>query len=1217
MTIETIITFLANHFAGKALDNLLSKKEDVALSINQLYNEVLREYSYIQEIVDNDIKKYHFSGARITEEGVIKWFFDESYSLENLCNELRASPNIQTFSIEEVSRFLDRVKALAKQDRLLGTIIISKEIDAISDRIEMVVNPGLILSPDKFIEQYEHPSLRVATPLKNKFYGREKELSEGLAMLHKSNIVIITGSPGVGKTKLGIELCSRYTDSNKDYKFFCLSNFTTGDVYTAFHDQLKGDEKIIILVDDANRVCGNYLAILNHLPQVKDGRLKIIVTVRDYAYDLISNKSTEYNYSVLTIKAFEDEDISNILKSQDFNIQNQKYLSRINNISKGNARLAIMCALVALEKQSIDSLNNVQQLFDEYFGPIYKNIIESSGKDSLKVLGILSLFRVLNKENEEPNNTIYSVFDISKEQFWQECIELNHLELVDLYENEVVKISDQTLSTYLHYRVFFVDKVLSYQDVISNFIAYNNKITDSLIPIVNNFGVESIESEIIRCVDSVWDSLANHDDVMSIISPFWYLIPQKSILYLNRWIQTLPSVDSEYEFDYNENEISLRSGPKELELISDIGTKCFDYTEAALELMFMFVQKFPHHTPFLLKTLKANWNINRLSGDYGYCLQHALTDFLINCIAANPSDVLFSRTAIAIAETILSPAICDTECRGNTFTMYRGHVNLNPQLADFRRKYWTTLFSLSQKHPIEFRRLLLPGNLRYDGKTPEVFQFDMSLITEGINTYFSAESFIDCFVVHKILHGYGWMKFKFDQTIQTKFDCRLLVVYKLFNGEKRIRPHRDHVTGIRNGINEYCKRYSYEDYIGLLADLKEIREVLHKLKDGNNDYYEEYVLNAVCEKRNEIFIDILIHVLSTYPESTRPYCLLSYINSPDGNIDSLINRLSSEIETPYKIQWLLYLYANIPDKYVTPMTLNEIYTLLSNHSLSRIDLYILEQLVEKYSTVEAAKQIWNHIMSILEQKINTGESINIDSDFITNHFKYIQDTDKLFRVYIHCKKNLSNRFFDHDHEIIKFILSQKPQYITDYLENLYKDVYSRHGRDMTFIWQLDNHKDVADIILQHILVKKNKYKYDWFFYGELFGCNELERQVTYLKQLIEDRIADEKIIYLVFVAVSNSLGDYIYEFVDHLLSCTDDLNLFKNINLLPQTHSWSGSIIPIYQNELGKLQKIKQIALTKTPHLKFIEHVGYMDTLIRYKESDIKHWRKREFESED
>jgi hypothetical protein len=67
------------------------------------------------------------------------------------------------------------------------------------------LDTGQIVSIEKFIEEYGRASKGIATPLNNPFLHREKELQELKQTIFQSDIIILTGAPGIGKTKLALE----------------------------------------------------------------------------------------------------------------------------------------------------------------------------------------------------------------------------------------------------------------------------------------------------------------------------------------------------------------------------------------------------------------------------------------------------------------------------------------------------------------------------------------------------------------------------------------------------------------------------------------------------------------------------------------------------------------------------------------------------------------------------------------------------------------------------------------------------------------------------------------------------------------------------------------------------------------------------------------------------------------------------------------------------
>ncbi len=92
-------------------------------------------------------------------------------------------------------------------------------------------------------------------------------------------------------------------------------------------------------------------------------------------------------------------------------------------------------------------------------------------------------------------------FGIQAEEFWEIVDILHKNEIVDLYESEVVKISDQVLSTYLFYITVFEKKIIPFSLIVKDFYPdYTRTIVDSLNPIISAFDqrkiVAGIRSEV-------------------------------------------------------------------------------------------------------------------------------------------------------------------------------------------------------------------------------------------------------------------------------------------------------------------------------------------------------------------------------------------------------------------------------------------------------------------------------------------------------------------------------------------------------------------------------------------------------------------------------------------------------------------------------------------------------------------------------------------------
>ncbi|WP_449435081.1 nSTAND3 domain-containing NTPase [Pedobacter steynii] len=252
------------------------------------------------------------------------------------------------------------------------------------------MDTGQIISIGKFIAEYNRASKSVATPLDNVFLHREKELIELKSALDKSDFIILTGPPGIGKTKLSIEAIQQFLAENKSFNAYCVS-YKQYALLDDLYQYLKSDEDFILFVDDANRIDA-FNQITGFYKADRKGQLKIIVTVRDYAYQEIGKLCQEFLPVRIDVSKLADEQIIDIISSDSFLIKNGKYQQEIVRIADGNPRLAIMTALLAKQHERLEALQDVSDLFERYFATFSKDQQEFSEDINIQCLGLISFF---------------------------------------------------------------------------------------------------------------------------------------------------------------------------------------------------------------------------------------------------------------------------------------------------------------------------------------------------------------------------------------------------------------------------------------------------------------------------------------------------------------------------------------------------------------------------------------------------------------------------------------------------------------------------------------------------------------------------------------------------------------------------------------------------------------------------------------------------------
>ena len=120
----------------------------------------------------------------------------------------------------------------------------------IHEYLGLPMDTGQIVSVNQFIHEYNRASRGIATPLDNKFLYREKELQDLNRKLQHSDLVILYGAPGTGKTRLALETINRLVEDNPSYTSYCIS-YKNIDLIGDLSFYLLSDKDYILLVDDA------------------------------------------------------------------------------------------------------------------------------------------------------------------------------------------------------------------------------------------------------------------------------------------------------------------------------------------------------------------------------------------------------------------------------------------------------------------------------------------------------------------------------------------------------------------------------------------------------------------------------------------------------------------------------------------------------------------------------------------------------------------------------------------------------------------------------------------------------------------------------------------------------------------------------------------------------------------------------------------------------
>jgi len=471
------------------------------------------------------------------------------------------------------------------------------------DFLGIEVDTGQIVHIDEFISNYGKNKL--ATRLDTTFQFHEIEIGQVLQGVEDYDLVIVSGRPGIGKTRLALECCERFRELHREYEVRCISN-RGPDLFNDLNVYFSEAKHFLILVDDANRInkFEYIIQLLQH--QRENQRIKVIATVRDYALDKIQKSSQLYGDHIeVELPPLKDEQIKQLV-IKEYDINHPLYLDRIANIAQGNPRLAIMAAEVVKKEGTFVSLLDVTALYEKYFASIRNEITDFQDRNLLKTAGIISFFQSVDRSNTELMENIENAFEIPRGVFWEAALRLHDLEVVDIHENEVVRISDQVLATYLFYLAFFKDQLLNFSALLDHFFPHlRHRLVEAINPVLNAFDSDAVEKAMLPHVNRTWESMVkaeNDEALFQLREVFWFLKPTETLLSIKDRIQEMvedPIDISKINFKAD----SFVPSSSLLSLLSLFGYTDVEIARVAVDLLLSYVVKRPKDIPFVLHIL--------------------------------------------------------------------------------------------------------------------------------------------------------------------------------------------------------------------------------------------------------------------------------------------------------------------------------------------------------------------------------------------------------------------------------------------------------------------------------------------------------------------------------------------------------------------------------------------------------------------------------------
>jgi len=1067
-----------------------------------------------------------------------------------------------------------------------------------------------IQTQDDFVKQYN--ANKMAAPIDTKFLFRDNEIDSINSAYQKADVVILNGSAGAGKTRLALHYAKNHSDSYKE-KFYCIHS-NAMPIYDDLKLFIDGPGNYFLLIDDANQLSGLQHIIRYTTMKPEGYNVKVLITVRDYAIQKVINDVCEItSFVIVNIGIFTDDEIKKLLETA-LGITNPDYYERIVRIAEGNARIAVLAGKVACGSNRLDSIDNVSQLYEDYYGTCLQENQLLVNNSMCITAGIVAFLEAIHLEHIDSFLPILQEKGLTKDSFIENIRKLHEQEIVDICNDKAVRFSDQCLSNYLLKYVFFDKKLLSLSAMIKACFQSNKERTIlSINTLLNIFRNEMLHQFVENEIKALWRDLFQEKSIyfFEFVKVFFRINPTETLLILQEEIVLKDSViimSTDIDTESDKNHIRVTD-----DIIKILGGFA-DMVDlpTALDLFFQYYLKRTDLYMQFYHAVNQYFGIKKDSMQCGFYTQ--ITFF--EKIKEYSDDWQQESVVILFLEVVkefLKLHFSPTEGgRKHTFIMYEIPLVTSEGVERYRKLIWQSLSALCKidTHKERIRKVLDSYGGTIEEISRPILQFDLTYIKSILESYFPTTELRNCLLADKLVRVFTCMDIPCEALFAEYFEGEPFQLYNLLKGP-------DYKEEINYEELENLKRQAIEQYVSNcdLVRFNRLIDVCHDINDFDDHMAWEVgeglgiAFNAISLKRDYYVDAIKYYIKKDTPNNLHPYRMIRVLFSilPDSKVLHLI----SNGEYSQKNTWLYAYYHELPRKFITDKHLNGLYDFLADTSDGVITSSSLRDVdfLEKYSVIDK-DALMKGCKIILTKMEYSSFWVHIYFDLLFNYIhntpqmlikKFNGNLDLLEEIY--CVMLLSGRYHDYDGKFIKEIYLVKPSILDkyiDYLVNKSNGSFSDHQKRNWCFFELDDSLEIYNKIFEQLIKDSLLPTLSVPYYLESLLLpiqnkqNLLEKQDEWIRCCIQMFSADTTKMRYLFSVISKLSIDRKKEYVWLFLENNQSFEDFERIPLTPRSGIVPGSAVPMY---FAWIEFLKSL-LPSFIGLKWIKHKDYVETEI-------------------
>jgi hypothetical protein len=241
--------------------------------------------------------------------------------------------------------------------------------------------------------------------LNNPFYARQDKLLELRNAFADKKIknILVTGRPGMGKTRLCIEFFKQIIDKEyENWIVLVLSN--RGSIeFDTLNRAFISDKNFLVFIDDIQEIQPDILSDIFELVNTKrTNEVKLILTSRNSevynSVKIVFNQRNEINTSNIIVENLQPDETENLFKNEVKDSVYNRYITTLTQISKGYLLMIVAILRAIVQGKRIEDIKKedlLQDNINHYLNKIVDKLHNTDGLDKKNIRNIINIFSLI------------------------------------------------------------------------------------------------------------------------------------------------------------------------------------------------------------------------------------------------------------------------------------------------------------------------------------------------------------------------------------------------------------------------------------------------------------------------------------------------------------------------------------------------------------------------------------------------------------------------------------------------------------------------------------------------------------------------------------------------------------------------------------------------------------------------------------------------------